>query len=145
GKKKENVLQNNYAFMMLTNESYRMSTMNDDQGTLLNNNEQTIKDDYVLAYRFVIKYFFIMLKKFSLFRHRQIDKRSLRFCLCCIFLSALILSTLIVLLSSFIFYRNNDKKYNENIQIELIWTSGFPKLLTETAFRLVDCNSDGIL
>jgi hypothetical protein len=27
----------------------------------------------------------------------------------------------------------------------VIWTSGFPKLLTETAVRLVDCNSDGIL
>jgi hypothetical protein len=33
-------------------EIYGMSTMNDDQGTLLNN-EQTVNDDYILSYRFV--------------------------------------------------------------------------------------------
>ena len=38
-----------------------MSTMNDDQGALLNN-EQTIDDVYILSYRFVIEYFFLMIK-----------------------------------------------------------------------------------
>lgn len=140
---------------MLTNannmeicELSQRSTMNDDQGTLLDN-EQTIKDDYILSYRFVIKYiFFVWWNKnfdFFLFRHRQSEKRSLRFYLCCTFLSALLSATIIVLLSSFLFHPNNEKYFNKTIQIELLWTSGFPKLLTETAFRLVDCNSDGIL
>jgi len=50
--------------MMFTNEngteSYglsNMSTMNDDQGALLNN-EQRIDDVYILSYRFVIEYLF---------------------------------------------------------------------------------------
>jgi hypothetical protein len=55
------------------------------------------------------------------------------------------LATIIVLLSSFIFHPNEDKQFQDDVQIEVIWTSGFPKLLTETAFRLVDCNSDGVL
>ena len=76
-------------------------------------------------------------------RHRQYEKSSLRFRLRCIFLLGLLLTTIIVLFSSIIFSSNNKKK-NDNVQIEPIWTSGFPKLLTETAFRLVDCNSDGI-
>ncbi|CAF2707949.1 unnamed protein product [Rotaria sp. Silwood2] len=105
----------------------QMSIMNEDQGTLLNK-EQRIEDDYILSYR-----------------HRQHEKRSIRLFLCCIFLFALILATLIVLLSSIIFHPSKDNQYNENVQIEIVWTSGFPKLLTETAFRLVDCNSDGIL
>jgi hypothetical protein len=33
----------------------------------------------------------------------------------------------------------------DDIEIEVLWTSGFPKLITESAFRLVDCNADGIL
>ena len=40
--------------MMLANENtreiYGMSTMNDDQGTLLNN-ESMVKDEYALSYR----------------------------------------------------------------------------------------------
>lgn len=40
--------------MMLANENtreiYGMSTMNDDQGTLLNN-ESVVKDEYTLSYR----------------------------------------------------------------------------------------------
>ena len=50
-----------------------------------------------------------------------------------------------MLFSSYIFHPAEGKPSHDDIQIELIWTSGFPKLLTETAFRLVDCNSDGIL
>ncbi len=106
---------------------YEMATMNDDQGTLLNN-EQQVTDDYVLS-----------------FRHRQSQKRSLRLCFCCTFLSALSFATIFVLMVSFIFHPNNEKQYNETVEIEFLWTSAFPKLLTETAFRLVDCNSDGIL
>lgn len=33
----------------------------------------------------------------------------------------------------------------DNIQVEDVWTLGLPKLLTESAFRLVDVNQDGIL
>ena len=43
-------------------ESYdltQMSTMNEDQGALLTN-EQTVQDDYVLSYRFEQKYFFMI-------------------------------------------------------------------------------------
>lgn len=69
----------------------------------------------------------------------------MRFCVCCTFLSAILLSTIIVLSSLIIFHANKEKNYNEIIRIENIWTSGFPKLITETAFRLVDCNSDGVL
>ncbi|CAF0995646.1 unnamed protein product [Adineta steineri] len=105
-----------------------MSTVDDDQGTLLNNNEQTIQDDYRLSYR-----------------NRNAEKRPLRFCFCCIFLFSLVFATSFVLLSPYLFRPNNQEKFDDNIQIELIWTSAFPKLLTETAFRLVDCNSDGIL
>ncbi|CAF1290587.1 unnamed protein product [Rotaria sp. Silwood1] len=105
----------------------QMSMMNEDQGTLLNK-EQTIQDDYILTYR-----------------HQQHVKRSIRLFLCCIFLFSLLLATLIVLLSSIIFHPNKDNQYDENVQIELVWASGFPKLITETAFRLIDCNSDGIL
>ncbi|CAF1947391.1 unnamed protein product [Rotaria magnacalcarata] len=104
------------------------SAINDDQGTLLDDNATTVQNDYALAYR-----------------NRQYDKRPLRFFLCCTFSTALILATVIVLLSSIVYHSNKEKTYNENVQIEVIWTSGFPKLITETAFRLVDCNSDGIL
>jgi len=123
-----------------------MSPMNDDQGVLLNDG-QAIDDVYILSYRFVIEYFVFndQIRIYFLFRHRQSGKSSLRFCLFWTFLSALFIATIIVLLSSFIFHSNNNKKFIENVRIETIWTSGFPKLLTETAFRLVDCNSDGIL
>ncbi|KAK3581051.1 hypothetical protein CHS0354_013959 [Potamilus streckersoni] len=33
----------------------------------------------------------------------------------------------------------------DSIQVEDVWVKGFPKLLTETAFRLVDVNKDGVL
>lgn len=55
------------------------------------------------------------------------------------------MGTTCVFISSIVFHPNKDKQYKENVEIEVLWTSGFPKLLTETAFRLVDCNSDGIL
>ncbi len=53
--------------MMLANdnnnrEMYEMPTMNDDQGTLLSN-EQTVTDDYVLSYRFVIEEIFISKRR----------------------------------------------------------------------------------
>ena len=32
-----------------------------------------------------------------------------------------------------------------NIEVEDVWTVGYPKLLTESAFRLVDINQDGTL
>jgi hypothetical protein len=35
----------------------QMTTMNDDQGTLLDNGE-AIKDDYILSYRFEIEYIY---------------------------------------------------------------------------------------
>jgi hypothetical protein len=43
-------------------EMYEMPTMNDDQGTLLSN-EQTVTDDYVLSYRFVIEEIFISKRR----------------------------------------------------------------------------------
>lgn len=94
---------------------------------------------------YVNRAFFLILTIFSSFRHRQTDKRSQRFCFCCIFLIALSIATIIVLFSSYIFHTKSFKNSIENVQIELLWTSAFPKLITETAFRLVDCNSDGIL
>ncbi|KAL3885796.1 hypothetical protein ACJMK2_025834 [Sinanodonta woodiana] len=33
----------------------------------------------------------------------------------------------------------------DSIQVEDVWVKGFPKLLTESAFRLVDVNKDGVL
>ncbi|UJR36933.1 hypothetical protein I4U23_029645 [Adineta vaga] len=110
-------------------ELSQMSIAEDDQGTLLIN-EQRPEDNYGLAYR-----------------HRNSENRSLRFCYCYIFLSSLLFVTILVLFSSYIIFHSNEttNQSQENIEIELIWTSGFPKLLTETAFRLVDCNSDGIL
>ncbi|GFR94565.1 hypothetical protein ElyMa_000921900 [Elysia marginata] len=33
----------------------------------------------------------------------------------------------------------------DHIKVEDVWVVGFPKLLTESAFRLVDVNSDGVL
>ncbi len=80
-----------------------------------------------------------------MFRRRQSRTRSVRFFFCCTFLSALSSATILVLLGSFIFHPNNEEQYNGTVQIEFLWSSAFPKLLTETAFRLVDCNSDGIL
>jgi hypothetical protein len=32
-----------------------------------------------------------------------------------------------------------------NLEIDDVWTVGLPKLNTESAFRLVDVNSDGVL
>lgn len=32
----------------------------------------------------------------------------------------------------------------DNIKVEDVWVKQFPKLLTESAFRTVDVNSDGI-
>lgn len=69
----------------------------------------------------------------------------MRFCLCSIFFSAICIATVTVILSSFIFHTNPSSDSQNQVDIELIWTSGFPKLITESAFRLVDCNSDGIL
>jgi hypothetical protein len=63
----------------------------------------------------------------------------------CVFSSSLLFATIIVLLSSFLFHPIEQKQFNESVRIEPLWTAGFPKLITETAFRLVDCNSDGIL
>lgn len=82
---------------------------------------------------------------YYLFRNRSHEKRSTRFCLCCIFFTAILLATIIVLLSSFLFHPNKKRDDEDLVKIETIWTSSFPKLITETAFRLVDCNSDGIL
>ncbi|PVD27593.1 hypothetical protein C0Q70_12757 [Pomacea canaliculata] len=33
----------------------------------------------------------------------------------------------------------------DNVEVEDVWVVGFPKLLTESAFRLVDVNQDGVL
>ena len=33
----------------------------------------------------------------------------------------------------------------DNIDVEDVWVVGIPKLLTESAFRLVDVNQDGVL
>ena len=33
----------------------------------------------------------------------------------------------------------------QNLNKETVWIKGFPKLMTESAFRLVDVNQDGIL
>ncbi|CAF0948256.1 unnamed protein product [Adineta ricciae] len=111
-------------------ESYELEEMvvaEDVQGALLNN-EQKDESDYKLAVR-----------------HKK-PGRCLRLCFCCILFSSLLFATILVLFSSYIFHPFNVKTQSkENVEIELIWTSGFPKLLTETAFRLVDCNSDGIL
>jgi hypothetical protein len=52
---------------------------------------------------------------------------------------------MIVLLSSVLFHPADEHSWQDHVQIELLWTSAFPKLITESAFRLVDCNSDGIL
>lgn len=78
-------------------------------------------------------------------RRRQSQTRSSRLCLCCTFFCALFIVTALVLFSAILFPSNNSKESNTTVDIELLWTSGFPKLLTETAFRLVDCNSDGVL
>ncbi len=52
-KKRKTCSVTSNTFMMENGtETYGMSTMNDDQGTLLNN-EQTVNDDYILLYRFV--------------------------------------------------------------------------------------------
>lgn len=61
------MLGNTDNIMMLANdnnnrEMYEMPTMNDDQGTLLSN-EQTVTDDYVLSYRFVIEEIFISKRR----------------------------------------------------------------------------------
>ena len=123
-------------------ELSQASGQHEDQGTLLNQ-ETTVHDDYRLAYRFVSVWDHSIPSSSS--RHRQTDKRPLRFCLCCIFLSALFLAIFIVLFSLFIFHPNKEIPWQDNVRIELLWTSAFPKLITESAFRLVDCNSDGVL
>lgn len=33
----------------------------------------------------------------------------------------------------------------DSVEVEDVWVVGFPKLITETAFRLVDINQDGVL
>ena len=78
-------------------------------------------------------------------RHRSSGSRALRVRFCCVILSTLLLATVLVLFSAYIFRPRKKQQPHSGDRIELIWTSGFPKLLTETAFRLVDCNSDGIL
>lgn len=79
------------------------------------------------------------------FSRRQSQTRSSRLCLCCIFFLALFLVTILVLFIPLLFPINDTKLPNTTVEVELLWTTGFPKLLTETAFRLVDCNSDGVL
>lgn len=134
-------------------ETYELSPTSarpdDDHGALLHSNGVNV-DDYTLIYRFVSIFFSeketeTMITNHLFFRRRQTEKRSIRFCLCCIFLSALILSTIVVFFGSYFFHPRQEHPWQDQVRIELIWTSAFPKLITESAFRLVDCNSDGIL
>ena len=117
----------------------------EDQGTLLENSENIV-DDFKLTFRFVcLQFLFSQLKRVD-FRHRSRQTRSTRCCLCGIFFVALLTSLALVLLST-LFFRSSDEEtvWFDHIEIEPLWTSAFPKLITESAFRLVDCNSDGIL
>ncbi len=35
--------------------------------------------------------------------------------------------------------------YHQQITVEDVWVRGFPKLITESAFRMLDLNQDGVL
>jgi hypothetical protein len=131
-------------------ESYELSRPSgqaDDQGILVDSGP-TPHDAYALAYRFVE----LVRRRTNATwfddssRRRQSEKRSIRFCLCLLFLSAVLLTMIIVLFSSLMFQPHRESSnLDDDVEIEVLWTSGFPKLITESAFRLVDCNSDGIL
>lgn len=58
---------------------------------------------------------------------------------------SLISVLVIVVLCLHVFSAREEYTWQQDIEIESIWTSAFPKLMTESAFRLVDCNQDGIL
>ena len=134
-----------------TTELYELSRPSgqpDEQGTLVDSSP-TPQDAHALTYRFVElvrRRTNVTLSSVSSSRRRQAERYSIRFCLCVLFLSAVLLTLIIVLFSSLMYQPQHDLSHlDDDVEIEVLWTAGFPKLITESAFRLVDCNSDGIL
>ena len=128
-------------------ELSRPSGQRDEQGALVDSSP-TPQDTYALAYRFVALFLRRTNATLSVYssRRRQAERYSIRFCLCLLFLSAMLLTLIIVLFSSLMYRQHHDLSHlDDDVEIEVVWTAGFPKLITESAFRLVDCNSDGIL
>ncbi|CAF0764320.1 unnamed protein product [Didymodactylos carnosus] len=110
-------------------DTFVLSYLNslNDKHNLLDQQDTTIElsDNFILS-----------------FRQKREQRTAGRLCLCVTLFTGLILATVITFLSAFIYQENQTKL---EIKVELIWTTGLPKLITETSFRLLDSNKDGVL